>query len=67
MSKYKFNTIKILLTIKQKKARAEEYNEFDALPGEEIDVKEFIKRDIYEEYIDFKCLNWSMKKELKQT
>lgn len=57
MSKYKFNTIKIPLTVKQKKARAEEYNEFDVLPGEEIDVKEFIKRDIYEEYIDLKCLN----------
>lgn len=57
MNKYKFNTIKIALTESQKRARAEEFNEFDAIPGEEIDVNEFIKQDIYDEYIKLKCLH----------
>lgn len=57
MSKYRFNTVKVPLTVEEKRARAEEFNEFDALPGQEVNVEEFIKKDIYEEYIDFKCLN----------
>lgn len=50
--KYKFTIKKIPLTYEEKIERAEEYNYYE---DENIDPKEFAKRDIYEEYIDFKC------------
>ena len=56
MSRYKFKIIKKALDVEQKRARALEYNEFDATQDEEIDVEEFIKIEIYEDYIHFKCL-----------
>ena len=56
LSRYKFKIIKKALDVEQKRARALEYNEFDATQDEEIDVEEFIKKEIYEDYIHFKCL-----------
>lgn len=37
----------------KKLERVREYNEFEE---ENINEEEFAKRDIYDEYIDFKCL-----------
>lgn len=54
MAKYKFEIIRIPLTKKQKRERALLYNEVEF---DEIDVDEFVKQDIYDEFIDFKCLN----------
>ena len=46
-----------------KRERAESYNEFEEF--DKVDVEEFIKKDIYDEYIDFKCLDCSAKHELE--
>ena len=54
MKNYKFNIIRVPLTIEEKRQRVLLYNEFE---DEHVDVEEFIKQDIYDEFIDFKCLN----------
>ena len=54
MAKLKFNIVKVPLTDEEKRQRALEYNEFEF---GNIDVEEFVKREIYEDYIDLKCLN----------
>ena len=55
----KYNTIKTPLTIEEKRERVQFYNkmvkdgyEFGPLINEE----EFIKQDIFEEYVEMKCL-----------
>ena len=59
----KFTIKKIPLTIEQKRERAESYNEFEEF--DRVDVEEFIKKDIYDEYIDFKCLDCGAEHELE--
>lgn len=54
MKNYKFNIIRVPLTIEEKRHRVLLYNEFEDEP---VDVEEFIKQDIYDDFIDFKCLN----------
>lgn len=53
MAKYKFEIVKVLLTKKEKLERVRDYNEF---AFEKIDEKEFVNKEIYDEFIDFKCL-----------
>lgn len=50
----KFKIVRVPLTKEEKRQRAEEYNEFSF---DHIDVEEFVNKDIYDEYIDMKCLN----------
>ena len=54
MAKLKFNIVKVPLTNEEKLERVKEYNNFGF---EQIDENEFVKQDIYDEYIDLKCLN----------
>lgn len=54
MAKLKFGIVRVPLTTEEKRQRAEEYNEFEF---GHVDVDEFVKKDIYDEYIDLKCLN----------
>ena len=51
--KIKFNTIKRELTYEEKLERVREHNEIEL---DQIDEKEFVKRQIFEECIEMKCL-----------
>lgn len=59
----KFTIKKVPLTIEQKRERVEFYNQYEEL--DHVDVEEFIKKDIYDEYIDFKCLDCGAEHELE--
>lgn len=50
----KFKIIKVPLTEEEKRARVEEFNMYE---GTNLDVEEFVSQDIYEEFIEFKCLD----------
>ena len=59
----RFKVKRKYLTEEEKRDRAERYNyaeEFD-----QVDVEEFVKQDIYDEYIDFKCLDCKDEVELE--
>ena len=57
-----FKIKKKYLTYEEKLDRVREYNEFEE---ENINEEEFAKRDIYDEYIDFKCLKCGVEHELE--
>ena len=63
MAKYKINKIK--LTDEQKRERAEFYNEYNAAFMPPVDVEEFIKRDIYDESVTFKCRKCGFENEIE--
>lgn len=52
--KLKFNTVKIPLSTKEKRDRVRFYNEYE---NENVDEEEFIKQDIFEKFVDMKCLH----------
>lgn len=56
----KFSTIKKPISKKEKIERAKDFNYFNELkPGdlEYVNPEEFAKKEIYDEFIRFKCLN----------
>lgn len=53
MDKYKINKRK--LTVQEKRERAEFFNQYNEGFLPPVNVEEFIKRDIYDESVDFKC------------
>jgi|LGOV01.1.fsa_nt_gb hypothetical protein len=57
-----FNTIKRYLSDKEKRQRAEEFNEFSTF--DKVDVEEFVKKDIFDETIILKCLNCGFQEEV---
>lgn len=50
----KFKVIKVPLTEEEKRTRIEEFNMYE---GANLDVEEFVSQDIYDEFIEFKCLD----------
>jgi predicted nucleic-acid-binding Zn-ribbon protein len=54
MSKLKFKTIKVPVSEEEKRNRALFYMEDT---GINVNVEEFVKKEIFEEYIQMKCLN----------
>jgi len=58
-----FNTIKRYLSDEEKRDRATYYNEFSDDFGQ-IDVEEFVKKDIFDESIILKCLNCGFQEEV---
>lgn len=53
MNKLKFNTIKIPVSDKEKRKRA---NFYMADTGRPVDIEAFVKKEIFDEYIEMKCL-----------
>lgn len=58
----KFKIKKIPLTEEEKRQRAEDYIEDT---GEDVDIEAFVKSDVFEEFVDFKCLNCNNEAELE--
>ena len=58
----KFKTRKIPLTEEEKRDRAEFFAEFT---GESVDIEAFVKKDVFDEFVDFKCLNCKNEQELE--
>ncbi len=56
----KFTIKKVPLSEEEKRKRAEDFVEDT---GEYVDIEAFVKQDVFDEYVDFKCLN--CKKELE--
>ena len=63
MAKYKINKVK--LTDEQKRERAEFYNEYNAGFMPPVDIEEFIKCDIYDESVTFKCKKCGFENEIE--
>ena len=56
----KFRTIKEPISYKEKIRRAKDFNLFNDLKNDDpnyLDHKEFALKEIYDEYIEFKCLD----------
>lgn len=58
-----FSTKKRYLTDDEKRKRAIEFNEF-CLDIEKVDVEEFVKREIFDETIELKCLDCGFQEEI---
>jgi len=58
-----FSTKKRYLTDDEKRKRAIEFNEF-CLDFEKVDVNEFVKREIFDETIELKCLDCGFQEEI---
>lgn len=58
-----FSTKKRYLTDQEKRTRALEFNEY-CLDFEKVDVEEFVKRDIFDETIELKCLDCGFQEEI---
>jgi hypothetical protein len=58
-----FSTKKRYLTDDEKRKRAIEFNEC-ALDIEKVDVEEFVKREIFDETIELKCLDCGFQEEI---
>ncbi|MFA5693037.1 MAG: hypothetical protein WC907_05410 [Acholeplasmataceae bacterium] len=58
-----FSTKKRYLTDDEKRKRAIEFNEF-CLDIETVDVEEFVKREIFDETIELKCLDCGFQEEI---
>ena len=58
----KFKTGKIPLTEEEKRDEAEFFAEFT---GEPVDIETFVKKDIFDEFVNFKFLNCKNKRELE--
>lgn len=50
----KFTIKKVPLSEEEKRQRAEDFVEDT---GQYVDVEAFVKQDVFDEYVDFKCLN----------
>ncbi len=56
----KFKTTKKTISYEEKINRAKDYNDFNNLKKGDIgyiEPAEFAKQDVYDEYVDFKCLD----------
>lgn len=53
---------KVPLSKEEKRQRVEDYNLFE---NDQIDVDEFIKREIYDEYVEITCLKCGHKDEIE--
>lgn len=58
----KFTIKKIPVSEEEKRERAEFFEEET---GIHVDIEEFLKKDIYDEFIDFKCLSCKYQEELE--
>jgi len=56
-----FNTIIRYLSVEEKRERAQDYNEFEV---DQVDIDEFVKKDIFDETIILKCLNCDFQEEV---
>jgi len=56
-----FNTIKRYLSVEEKRERAQDYNEFEV---DQVDIDEFVKKDIFDETVILKCLNCAFQEEV---
>lgn len=59
-----FSTIKRPLSETEKRERVMFYNDFNDSFEPEVDVEEFVKRDIFDETIILKCLNCGFQEEV---
>ena len=58
----KFTIKKVPVSEEEKRDRAEFFAEDT---GQYVDVEAFVKQDIYDEFIDYKCLNCKYEEELE--
>lgn len=55
MKKLSYKTTKIKLSDEEKRERVLFYNEYNKGFEPPVDVESFVKREIYDEYVDFIC------------